>query len=119
MAAQDKPLSQMSALCLLMVVLPFVTSRLFEKSCLGHFDVKLDVDFSLKTTAVTSQCVVGELTKTVDDMLPAGAFRGNAKVGRKELSLGFGQSRLVFQFGAVHENGPVNFDIYLNLDQVI
>ena len=104
--AQGKPLCQTYLLCLLLLFLPSVTSKVFELRCFGDNRrvVLLDIDFTLRVTASTTygQLLgdhVAEMIKTTEDMRYNGGFCGgiyvqlNLKFGSSYFKIGFQKSR--------------------------
>ena len=101
--AQGKPLCQTYLLCLLLLFLPSVTSKVFELRC---FDddrrvVLLDIDFTLRITASTTgygQVLgdhVAEMIKTTEDMREGDGVCGTMWV---QLRLLFGKSYFFISF---------------------
>ena len=101
--AQGKPLCQTYLLCLLMLFMPSVTSKVFELWCFHDVTrvVLLDIDFTLRITASTTgygQVLgdhVAEMIKTTEDMSEGDGVCGTTWV---QLRLLFGSSYFFIGF---------------------
>ena len=123
--AQGKPLCQTYLLCLLMLFMPSVTSKVFELRCFSDDRrvVLLDIDFTLRVTASTTRYGqllgdhVAKMIKTTEDMRYNGGVCGTTYVqlrllfGRSYFTVGFQKSTGLETGGNVVTFFP-GFEIY-------